>query len=71
VKDMTMHKKINLLELQSSERNQLIKEIKEKLRIKITEAKLWHSLLEVENIIVNGNLVYTGSEQLSGFSILR
>jgi hypothetical protein len=71
VKDMTMHKKINLLELQSSERNQLIKEIKEKLRIKITEAKLWHSLLAVENIIVNGNLVYTGSEQLSGFSILR
>jgi len=50
------------------ERIQLIKEIREKLRQKIAEAKLLQSLLEVESLTVNGNIVYKGDERLSGFS---
>lgn len=55
-------KKIDLSEMRASERNQLLREVKEGLRQKILEAKLWQKLLEVENITVNGNSVYKGDE---------
>ena len=61
-------KKIDLSKMRESERNQLIKEVKERLRQKILEAKLWRTLLEVENLTVNGNTVYKGDERLTGFS---
>jgi len=60
-------KKLNLLEMPNHERIRLIKEIKGKLQRKIVEAKLWRSLLEVENLTVNGNVVYKENQQLSGF----
>ena len=60
-------KKLNLLEMSNHERIQLIKEVREKLRQKTVEAKLWQSLLEVENLTVNGNIVYKENQQLSGF----
>jgi len=60
-------KKLNLLEMSNHERIQLIKEIREKLRQKIIEAKLWQSLLETEDLTINGNVVYRENQQLSGF----
>jgi len=60
-------KKLNLLEMPNHERIKLTKEIREKLRQKVTEAKLWQSLLETENLTVNGNIVYKENQQLSGF----
>lgn len=60
-------KKLNLLEMSNHERIQLIKEIKEKLQQRITEVKVWQSLLEVENLTVNGNIVFKENQQLSGF----
>jgi hypothetical protein len=60
-------KKVDLLEMKSPERMQLIEELREKLQLKIAEAKLWQSLLEVENLTINGNTVYRGCEPLNGF----
>ncbi|MEM3458438.1 MAG: hypothetical protein QXN36_02265 [Candidatus Bathyarchaeia archaeon] len=59
----------NLLELPNPERLKLIKELKEKLQQRIIEEKLWQSLLETENIVINGNTVYRMGEQLCGFSV--
>lgn len=60
---------LDLLNMPNPERIRLIKEIKENLRQKITEAKLWRSLLEVESLTINGNIVYKSCEPLSGFFI--
>lgn len=60
-------KRLDLLEMPNPERIRLIKEVRKKLRQKIIEAKLWQSLLEVENLTVNGNIVYKENQQLSGF----
>lgn len=60
-------KKIDLLEMSNSERIQLIKEVKEKLRQKVAEAKLWQSLMETENLMVNGNTIYKENVTLTGF----
>jgi hypothetical protein len=62
-------KQHNLLEMPEVERVKFIKEIKEKLQNKIVEAKLWQSLFEVEDLTVNGNIIYKGNEPLSGFSL--
>lgn len=62
------HKTLNLLEMTSSERIQLIKKVKEELKQKSAEIKLWQWLLDVENLTINGNLIYSGYEQLTGFS---
>jgi len=62
-------KQRNLLEMSDPEKVKVLKEIREKLQQRIVEAKLWQSLVEVENLVVNGNTVYRGNEQLNGFSI--
>lgn len=59
-------KKLNLLEMSSHERSMLIKEAKVKLRQKAMEAKLWQSLLEAENLTINGDIVYESSQPLKG-----
>jgi len=64
-------KKINLLEMHDPERFKVLREVREELRLKIAEAKLMQSLLEVENLTVNGNIVYKGDAQLNGFSLLK
>jgi hypothetical protein len=61
-------KKLDLLKMSTYERNQLVKEVREKLRKRIIEAKLWRSLLEAENLTINGNIVYKENQQLTGFS---
>jgi len=60
-------KKLNLLDMSNHERNELIKGVREKLRQKVAEAKLWQSLLEAENLTINGNVVCRENQQLSGF----
>jgi len=64
-------KKLDLLEMSNRERKLLIKEIREKLRQKAVESKLQKMLLEVENLTVNGNVVYGENQQLSGFYLNR
>jgi len=60
------HKKLDLLEMPKSERTKLINEVREKLRQRIAETKLWQSLLEIESISINGNTIYRENEPLSG-----
>ena len=62
-------KKLNLLEMSKHERTQLIKEVREKLRQKVTEAKLWQSLLEAESLTINGDVVYESNQPLHGFTL--
>ena len=62
-------KKPNLLEMSNHERNELIKEVREKLRQKTVEAKLWQSLLEAESLTINGNVVYKSNQPLHGFTL--
>jgi len=62
-------KKLNLLEMPNHERIKLTKEIREKLQQRVIEAKLWQSLLEAENLTINGNVVYESNQPLHGFSL--
>ncbi len=62
-------KKLNILELSDQERFKLIKEVREKLQQRIMEEKLWQTLADTDNVVVNGNSVYRIGEQLYGFSI--
>lgn len=72
---VTRHKKkskqLDLLKMPNPERIQLIKKIKENLQQKIIETKLWQSLLEVESLTINGNIVYRGDQPLSGLFLER
>lgn len=58
----------NLLEISDVERVKILKEVKDSLRQKIVEAKLWKSLLELENLVINGETVYCEKDRLTGFS---
>ncbi|MGB9853524.1 MAG: hypothetical protein ACPLRY_01760 [Candidatus Bathyarchaeales archaeon] len=60
-------KNSNLLEISDVERMQILKDLKESFRQKIVEAKMWKSLLELENIVINGQTVYCGADSLKGF----
>jgi len=62
-------KRLNLLEMSNRERIKLTKEVGEKLRQKVTEAKLWQSLLEAENLTINGNVVCKSNQPLHGFKL--
>jgi hypothetical protein len=62
-------KKTNLLELSEPEKIVLLKKAKEELKETIIEAKLWHALLGVENVAVNGNIIYNEKQQLSGLCL--
>jgi len=62
-------RKLDLLEMPSPERVKFINEVRRALQQKVVETKLWQSLLEAENIVVNGNVVYRGDAQLNGFSL--
>lgn len=64
-------KKINLLEMSNNERVQLINEIRRKLKQRTAEARLWQSLLQAENLTINGNIVYKENQPLNGFYLRR
>jgi hypothetical protein len=56
--------KRNLLKMHIAERNQLIKQVREKLRQNLAEARLWQSLLEAENLTINGQTIYSDDTTL-------
>jgi len=59
-------KKLDLLEMSNPQRIQLIKEVREKLRQKTVEAKLWQSLIDAEIVTINGNTVFSEQDSLKG-----
>lgn len=60
--------KIDLTEMSEQERFELIREAQVKLRQRALEAKLWQSLVETEELTINGNVVYQSSQPLEGIS---
>jgi hypothetical protein len=71
VKKKRKKKKLNLLEFPDAEKIKMLREIKKNLQEKIIEAKLWKSLLESDSVIINGRLVFSETNQLSGLYLER
>jgi hypothetical protein len=63
------NKKVDLLKMHNPDKIRLLEKMRKQLKQTIAEAKLMHSLLQVENLTVNGNIVYKENEQLTGFSL--
>lgn len=62
-------RKIDLLEMSESERIKLILEVKESLKQKAVEAKLWQSFTQADDFAINGEQVLCEDVQLKGLSI--
>jgi hypothetical protein len=62
-------KKRNLLELSEPDKVKLMRAAREQLKQSAMEAKLWNSLLEMESLAVNGNLVYNDKQVLKGLCL--
>jgi hypothetical protein len=68
-KNKNKSKKLNLLEMSEVERYKLIRAVKENLQQKIAEAKMWQSLLDAENLTINGKVVHCEETQLTELSL--
>jgi hypothetical protein len=62
-------KKIDISKMPKNERIKLIREVREKLREKIIEAKLWQSLIEAEKVTINGNTIFSEQDSLKGLQL--
>lgn len=62
-------KKNNVLELSEPDKIRLMSKAREELKETRVEAKLWQMLLNVDNLMVNGNLVCGEKSQLSSLSL--
>jgi hypothetical protein len=62
-------KKRNLLELSEPDKVKLMRAAREQLKQNAIEAKLWNSLIEMESLAVNGNLVYNDKQVLNGLCL--
>jgi hypothetical protein len=62
-------RRIDLLEMSESERIKLILEVKESLKQKAVEAKLWQSFMQADDLTINGEQVQCDDVQLKGLSI--
>jgi hypothetical protein len=61
--------KLVWLQMPESARFKLVKQIKEKLRERILEAKVWRELLQVDDLTINGTVVWKENQQSSVSSI--
>jgi hypothetical protein len=59
-------KKLDLLELPDPEKYKLLKEIRQNLQQKTAEAKLWQSLLEADDLTINGKDVHCAGIDVHG-----
>ncbi len=69
IRNKKTQKKVDLLEMSDSEKVKLIKAVKESLRQKVVEAKLWQSFVEAEKLTINGQAINCKGIDLKGFSI--
>jgi hypothetical protein len=63
------NRKIDLLEMPTTERIKLIRKVKENLRQKAVEAKLWQSFMQADNLNINGKQIQIENLPLKGLSI--
>jgi hypothetical protein len=69
VKNRRKSKKVNLLELSDVEKIKIIRAIKESLRQKAVEAKLWQSFVEADDLTINGRKIHCSQISLKGISM--
>jgi len=69
VKNKKTQKKIDLLEMSEVERAKVIEKLKQRLRQSISEAKLWKTLLQYENVMINGHVVFSNDHPLEGLLV--
>lgn len=62
-------KKLNLLDLSDAERYTILRELRNALRQKAAEAKLWQSFLESDSLLINGKDLTVNETQLNGLNI--
>lgn len=62
-------KKIDISKMSKNEKIKLLREVKEQLKEKIIEAKLWQSLIEAEMVTINGNTIFLEEESLRGLQL--
>jgi hypothetical protein len=68
-KNKKAQKKINLLDMSDSEKIKVIRELKQNLRQKIVEAKLWQSFVNAESVIINGETIQWKNIDLKGLTL--
>jgi hypothetical protein len=61
-------KENDLLKLSDAERMKTLKTLKESLKQKIVEAKMWNSFLKLESLVINGQTVFCETNTFEGFS---
>ena len=61
------YEKLVLLQMPQSTRCKLLRQVRERLRVKALEAKAWCELLQVDDLTINGITVWKENQQLSGF----
>lgn len=61
--------KMDLLEMSDPEKYKVIKAVKENLQLKVAEAKRWQSLLDAENLTINGKTAQSTDIKLTGLSL--
>lgn len=62
-------KKIDLSDVPDLKKTKILKEIRRKLQERILQEKLLCSLLKVETLTINGNVIYDTSDPLKGFTL--
>lgn len=68
-KNKKSRQKINLLNMSDPEKIKILRELRQNLRQKIIEAKLWQSLIEAETVTINGNKIFLEQDSLKGLQI--
>lgn len=58
--------KIDISNMPKNERIQLLKEVRERLKERIVEEKLWRSLIKAEMVTINGNMIFSEQDPLKG-----
>jgi len=59
--------KIPLLKLPQAARTKLLRKIRQKLRQKILEAKMWQELLQADDLTINGKVIWKEKQPQSRF----
>ncbi|MEM2739092.1 MAG: hypothetical protein QXK93_08935 [Candidatus Bathyarchaeia archaeon] len=62
-------RKIDLLEMSDAERTRVIEQIKQNLQRSISEARLWKTLLQYDELTINGQVIFSSDIPLEGFSM--
>lgn len=68
-KNRKTHKKINLLNMPDPEKIKILRELRQELRQRIIEAKLWQSFINTENITINGETIQWKNIDLKGITL--